>query len=615
MHKYFISFLIILLFAKSSFVCAQTPDTAFEHRNNLYGNFWENMSLKINADTTGRQTSETILNTDALMPYDGRIIRSITTRQLGFEVSISDTSYEVLYMGTKVLNNVHVKSKASTIQRNIYLKVGEPFNPYLAADNERHLRTIGFLQDSRITVNKTTSTQDSVDLIVTTKDIFAYSPATGGISHKRQNIGLTNINLLGTGQRLGIRFLHDVDRNPSAAFQTEYGYTSLGSSFINLNIKYGRLGKNIYNRKEDEEFYVLTLDRPLVSQYKRMAGGFKIAGGRSLNLYNSLSDLDFFRYQYGEIDVWAGYNIGAKKYLNDHKLHVKKFVSLRIFNTKFFESPQQIDSTEFNERFNSKQGILASITLFRQYYYKTKYIYGFGITEDIPTGFNVSITTGWYKQLDLSRPYLGINAYRYFVTSKRDLGEFFFRTGAYYGQNQLQDIGLLVGLSGFSRVMNVWNTKMRQFTRVSYATIWNRVALDPLRLNNNLGLPGFNSFYASGSYRFTLRSESSFFLEKGFYGFKFSPFVTGDFIVLGDNQITTDQHGIFYGLGGGLRTRNDNLFFGTVELRGMLYPRKVLGDNVVKLSLSVNLKFRYNNSYVHKSGTTELNSDENGDIY
>jgi hypothetical protein len=593
----------------------KTPTPPEKKKRTFLGNIFYGIKTSFGKDTTGRRATVTVLNTDALLPYEGKAIRSIKTRQLGFEVNISDTSNDFLYFGTQVLNKVHVKSKEYTIRRNLYLKPGMAMNAYLIADNERFLRTIGYIQDSRIIVNKRTSTADSIDLIVITKDLFSFVPSIGGISPQRQRIGMSDNNIMGTGQNASFAVLHDSRRDPSVGIQGSYGYNNIAGTFINANIAAGRITKNIYDHREDEENYMLTFDRPLVSQYKRMAGGLQIGAARSLNIYPNYYGGDYYRYQYGLIDAWTGYNIGARKYLADQKMHIKKFIAVRIFNTHFYETPSQVNESVYDQRFNSNQGVLVGLTLFKQYYYKTKYIYGFGITEDVPTGFNVSFNAGWYKQLNLARPYFGIDAYRYIVTAKRGIGCLFFRTGGFMDQGQLQDVGLLMGASFYSRIVPVGSSKMRQYFRVSYGDILNRIALDPLRLNNTLGLRSFNSDLASGDSRLAFRSESEFFLQQKYFGFRLAPFLTGDLIYLSNNKSIVDESGLFYGIGGGIRTRNENLVFGTIELRGIVYPRKVVGDNMIKISMAINLRFRYNNTYVNKPNIVEMNSDTYGDIY
>lgn len=610
--KYTITLLLVCL-GVCHYASGQEKDTSGKKRT-FFGNIWYGIRTSFGKDTTGRQASVTVLNTDAMLPYEGKIIRSIRTRQLGFENNLFDydSTSNFIYFGTRVLNALHTKSRSSTIRRNIYLREGTAFNPYLAADNERYFRTIGFIQDARIFIRED---GDSIDIAFVTKDLFAYSPYIGGISPFRQRFGLSNINILGSGQKVSFVVLHDTRRDPGFGFDAGYAYNNIGGSFINAAFNYGKITRNIYDRREDEETFLLQLERPLVSQYKRFAGGLTVGKGRSLNMFPNYYGGDYYSYEYGVVDAWGGYNIGAQKYLNNKKLNIKKFVGLRYFNYHFFETPYQVDERTFDQRFNSRQGILASFTLFRQYYYKTRYIYGFGSTEDVPTGFNVTMTGGWYKQLDLSRPYLGLDAYRYIVSHKRDVAGLFFRSGIFLNHGQIEDASIMFGASFFTRVMNMGNAKMRQYFRASYASIINRVALNPLRINNTLGLRSFSSDLASGNSRLALRSETFFFLEQKYFGFRLSPFAAADLAYLSHNKIATDEAGFFYGIGGGLRVRNDNLVFGTVELRGIFLPRRLAGDNRVKLSMAVNLRFRYNNNYVSKPDIAELNGDDNGDIY
>jgi hypothetical protein len=591
----------------------QADSSTIGKKRSFAGKIFYGIKTSFGRDTTGRRESATVLNTEALMPFDGMIIRHINTRQLGFEMGITDSASSFVYFGTQLLNNTHVKSRRETILRNVYLKEGSPFNPYLAADNERHLRSIGFIQDSRIIVRQVAA--DSVDLIVVTKDLFAYSPYIGGISPFRQRFGLSNINVLGTGQRLAFTALHDTRRDPGFGYEVGYSYNNIAGSFFNAGITFGKITRNIYDRREDEESFLIQIDRPLVSQYKRIAGGLTIGKGRSLNLFPNYYGGDYYRYSYGIVDFWAGYNLGARKSLNDHVLHLKKFVAFRVFRNHFFETPYQVEANKYDQRFNSTDGALVSLSLFRQYFYKTRYIYGFGVTEDVPAGYSISFTTGWYKQLDLSRPYLGIDAYRYIVTRRGDIGGLFVRTGGFYHSGSLQDVGLLLGASYFSRVMNMQNIRVRQYFRASYSTIINRVALNPLRINNQLGLRNFSSDLAAGNSRIGLRSETFVFLEQKFFGFRLAPFAAADLSWLADSNNPADSSGFFMGIGGGIRTRNENLVFGTFELRGIILPRKLAGDNMFKISLAVNLQFRYNRSYVSKPDIVELNSDVTGDIY
>jgi len=603
------SLLYLLLLLLSAQLCsAQEVDTGSNRQRGIrrVGSFGK--------DTTGRrQPARPEESVGQLMHYEGKIIRSIRIRRLGFEVNITDSASAILYQGTQVLNTLHIKSREETIRRNLYIKEGTALNPYLAADNERYLRTIGYIQDSRIIARA--AGPDSVDITVITKDLFGYSPKIGGIGPLRQRAGLSNINIWGTGQRLTVEGLHDTRREPTVGYAAEYYYNNIAGTFLNAGVSFGKITRNIYDRREDEESFVINIERPLVSQYKRIAGGLSLGKGRSQNQYPNYYGGDYFRYQYGIVDGWVGLNIGAKKYRNDQLFHIKKFLAIRYYYYYPFETPYQFANDKFDQRFNNKEAILASLTLFKQYFYKTKYIYGFGITEDVPAGFNVTFTTGWYKQLNLSRPYIGIDAYRYRISAPGDISGTFLRTGMFFHNGKAEDICILAGASLFSRIMNVSTLKMRQYFRFSYSGIFNRVAIDPLRINNTFGIRNFTSDLATGRHRLALRSETFLFLEQKIFGFRFSPLVTADIGWLFRDKLTNDSHGLFVGLGAGIRTRNDNFGFGTFEIRGVVIPRKLPGDGIFKLSATADLKFRYNSSYVSKPDIVELNSDVTGDIY
>lgn len=80
-------------------------------------------------------------------------------------------------------------------------------------------------------------------------------------------------------------------------------------------------------------------------------------------------------------------------------------------------------------------------------------------------------------------------------------------------------------------------------------------------------------------------------------------------------QKNAENSGFYFGLGGNLRARNENILFGTIELRFMYFPGKSLQHDAFKLTINTNLRFRYNNSYVNTPDIIQLNSDYNNNIY
>jgi hypothetical protein len=72
----------------------------------------------------------------------------------------------------------------------------------------------------------------------------------------------------------------------------------------------------------------------------------------------------------------------------------------------------------------------------------------------------------------------------------------------------------------------------------------------------------------------------------------------------------------FYtGFGGGVRIRNQNLTFGTIELRLVYFPRKAEMSHPLKSLFNTDIQFKYNTNYVWPPDILQLNSDYTNNIY
>ncbi|WP_139188079.1 BamA/TamA family outer membrane protein [Arachidicoccus rhizosphaerae] len=548
-------------------------------------------------------------------PYAGKVIRHIEVRQFGFEKSFSDTATKIRYFGTNLLNSLHNNSKSWVIRNNLFIHEDDRLSPAIIADNERYLRNLNFIRDARILVKTIDPSSDSVDLLVVTKDLFSLTGEVSSLDLDHQQITIGDENLMGLGQSLEVTGLHDPERKPKYGIDARYEKYNVFNSFLNVSGGYADIGRNLYNYKKNERSYFLNLDRPLYSQYARTFGFLHMTNAWSEHSFEPFIEPDsaFYKYHYKMLDVAFGYNFGARRHLQSTDVPLRKVISFRYFNYNFKESPQQFVG-RFVEKLNDRQAFLTKFTLFKQKFFKTRYILGFGATEDIPYGYNFSLTGGWYRIKDLSRPYIGLDANRYAYTEKGDILQFFLRTGSYFREG-LQDGNLLLGTSLYSRLVRVRQLKVRQFMRMSYSSQFNTAIAEPLRINNAFGLQDFRQDSIQAKRRLTLRSETIFFSPGKVFGFSFAPFLTGDFSLIEPTKQSIDPSHFYYGLGGGIRTRNENLVFGTIELKAIYFPRKIYGQNQFKIGLTTNLRFRYNSSYVSAPEFVQVNNDIRNDIF
>jgi hypothetical protein len=582
--------------------------------NNIF-QFFRNAIIKGRPDSAAAAIALNTKSESPFKPYEGRIIRHIYLRGYGFEQTFIDTSKRLEYFGTQLLNHLHRKTHDWVIRDNLFIKEGMPVSAYKLADNERLIRSLNFIQDARILVAPLADNADSVDLVVIVKDLFSINGALGELNAAPAGIrsNISEANFLGMGQRVQLGMNLEQNRTPHFGFQLLYGFSNIAGSFVNATASYTTINSDLYPGQPDEKAWFVHLDRPLYAPSAHLAGGFTIGRFEDFNVYAPV-DSPFFKYKYYTHDGWIGWNLGSNRFLSNTSVRDRRFLAVRYFRQAFDTVPYQVGNT-FNFRFNDKEAALASFTFFRQDFYKTNYIYGFGTTEDLPVGYNIAVTSGWYRQLYLNRFYSGVDANGYVTTKRGAFFQFFLRSGVFMYRGQGQDASILVGTSYYSPLFLFPTVKIRQYINFSYTQQFNRIGIDPLTIDNVFGLRYFTGDSTYGDQRVTLHSETTFFINYKLLGFKFAPFVFGDVSLLTPQNESIYKSNLYDGLGTGIRARNENLVFNTIELRMVYFPQHTLQNNSFKLLFTTGLQFRFNNTYVRQPDVVMLNSDGLNSIY
>lgn len=577
--------------------------------------------LKLIRNTITRRSNDSTTQPDILitkndasfLSYEGKGIRHIFIRKFGFEKTFIDTANEINYFGKHFVKHLHKNTREWVIRNNLFIKEKTAFRANLVADNERYLRSLDYIHDARIQVNTIADEPDSVDLIVITKDFLSITFQLNSVTKGRFKSKIGDANVLGTAQKVQFTALLEKKRDPHFGYEILYRNNSIANTFINATIGYSKISHDLRDGTSDEQTLHAEIERPLASQYMHVAGGIMFTHGQTNNNYSRPDSL-FYNYHYNTFDAWVGYNLGVRKFLFLKSVLNRQFLSIRYLRNKFTQVPYQLGD-KFNFKLNDREAVLAQFTFFRQNFYKTNYVFGFGITEDVPYGYNIALTGGWYKQLHLERAYAGADANLYVVTERGHVIQYFLRTGTFLNKGKIQDAVALIGTSAFSRIFNYKNLKIRHYLRFSYTKQFNRVGLDPLGINNVFGLPYISIDSANGNQRANLHTESIFFLKHKVLGLKYAPFASADIALFTPENKMISNSGFYSGLGGGLRIRNENILLSTIELRFMYFPRKSKQHNTFKLTLTANLRFRYNNSYVNAPDIIQVNSDYTNNIY
>lgn len=549
-------------------------------------------------------------NEAAFVPFEGLIIRNIVIERIPFGFSIGDTSRRLINSLTKLANDLHHITKTRVVKKNLFFKEGDSLRPYLMADNERFLRQLLYLQDAQFFVTRTAPGSDSVDVFVEVKDVFSLGGAINSLGLKQSSIEFREDNFAGSGNAAIAYTLYDDKRKNDFAFGGEYNSRNVGGTFMDAKIGYQSFYPAITGVKEDNNYYI-DLHKPLVNRYMSWTYELSAAYHATTNLYNKdsvyLSDV---HYRYYNIEAWAGYNVGAEDYSEEEEAtKLRKLIGVRYLDQKFLDVPGKYESV-YDWKYPTINAALASVTFYRQNFYKTKYIYGFGRNEDIPEGLLLTLTAGYTERQNAKRPFIGFDFEKYHFNKQENYISYKIAAEGYLRASAIEDLNFMGSLFYFDHLKSVGKKwKQRFFLNFDLAQQVNTVFNQPLFANSQFGLPEYgneiiNNERVGGALRSTGKVESEFFSPWSLVAFRFAPFVFTDVSIFSPYSYQTK---VLSSIGGGIRTRNESLIFGTIELRTYYFPQKNFYNERFRFSLSTNLIFKYNNQFVKKPDFIQIN--------
>jgi hypothetical protein len=540
--------------------------------------------------------------------FNGKIIRSIEIASKGInEREFDDTITVRANLPTRIAEKLHKTSTEHLVNKNLFFRIGEPVAPLLIADNERFLRELPYLQNAWITIFAPPDAPDSVDVLVVTKDVFSIGGKVNISSSTKGTVELDEENLAGEGNRASISFLYDGERHPSPGIGASFLKRNIRGTFTDWTTGFSSFNQSFNTYRNDAWRAYTILERPLVTRYSRWTGAMEFSWNKNFNAFytDSLYKNDL-RYSNQVGDFWLGYNFGTRGRLRDDaEKKFRHFVAVRTLYTVFTDVPDQYRD-QYNYRYADINGLLAAYTLYRQNYYRTNFIYGFGRVEDVPEGLSASLISGYINKQGVRRGYYGIDMEGTSFHKQGGFTALEIRTGSFVTTSKLEDIDLLISANHFTKLRRTgrfWRN--RHFAEFSFTKQLNVRLNEPLFLRSEFGLPYFRNGYIEADTRATLKLESVFFNLRRFLGFRFAPFVFGNASLITPNNVVFSKSDLYSALGGGFRTRNENLIFGTMEVKGYIFPKiseAMKGEGMAnwRVELNTNLKFKYNSTFIHK---------------
>jgi hypothetical protein len=548
-------------------------------------------------------------NIASLTSYAGKRINSITIEQHNFLSSIDSKESNIKDIFSKIGNKLQSNSKKRAIRENIFFKEWDVFDPTIIAYNEKWLRDLSYIQDAKILALITPYDTNQVDVIVITKDLFSYGGEVLINNKDAYAAKLNNINFLGTGNSIQVIQNFENQRSPKSGLGYDFGLSNFLGTFISINAGVNQFGNNISNNVLSARKNYISVQRPILHPNSKWLGGMEYLETENENVFPGKWDTIFdqqLNYNLKHKDIWIGYQLTKQSKrikLNEYK----QFIQYRHLENNFRERP--IDYLlQLDRNYQNLKANFLSFTLVRQSVYRTRYLYGLGRYEDLPIGQSLTWTTG-YSQIEKDRSaYLGFKFEQYKLSKKENYNHIIANIATSYINKSLQDIRFLSSLEQFSKLKYLNNgLGYRQILNLSFTQTLKNKYNEALRINSIYGIPQLNREQIKGGTRVSGNWETVLYNNRQIWGFKSAPFVFGNLTYIrtvGDPILKGD---IYSSVGSGIRVRNENLVFGTIELKGFYFPRTNQQLSPWNFSLTTNLRYKYNSNIVEKPNYVEIN--------
>jgi hypothetical protein len=500
--------------------------------------------------------------------YSGKRIRKIRIQRLNvFGATINNPLSNDPNKIENILNKTHFNTNENIIRKNLLFSVGDTISPMQLSDNERILRQLSYIDDARIVVFPVSD--EEADIVVLTKDVYSLGGALTYNGIKKGTVSIFEKNVFGIGHEFGVEMPYDDKAPDSPGFGAHYLVDNIGKSFTNLNVYYlNGLGKQTYG---------FDLSRKLVSYTTKYAGGISIRQMYTSEDLDTLSVPAPLKYNYQ--DYWL-----SRSFLINKESVTRIIIGGRYINNNVFAHP--IISPESYYNLQKYRMYMGSAALSIQKYTKAYLIYSYGRSEDIPYGALFKFTAGReYNEFKI-RTYLGAEAS--FGKSIKALGYFYTYAGlSTYLNSSSTEQGLLsLSMNYFSNLINLGKSRIRNFVNVDYTRGFGRYSNEFLTFIKDNGFSGFKNDSVRGTQRLSISFESVMFRPVNLYGFRFAFYGFTDFSFLsGTNEILGNGHSLS-SIGLGIRIRNDNLIFNTLQVRIGYFPNPPLYSNISWVTIS-----------------------------
>lgn len=507
--------------------------------------------------------------------YEGKIIRRINIETLDpFGYSVDNEIDKPEKGFERVGNILHLKSKNWTIRNLLLFKKNQPLDSLIAKESERLIRRQRYVRSVIIKPVAIANSKDSVDISIRVLDSWSLIP-TGSISASKGNIEITERNFMGLGHEFENNIINRFD-DKKKAYSARYTINNVKNTFINTSFLY-------YNDLNNNTTRSVKIERIFFSPLTRLAGGIFL---ENRFLQDSLPDLNnnyepqIFKTQ--TKDFWLGHAFKVFEGKSEDYRTTNLVTTVGYKNVAYIQAPTEVyDSSRF---FASEKLYLTSIGITTRKFAQDKYLFNYGIIEDVPYGQVYSITGGFQDKNNLKRAYFG---------ARVAYGDYFkigylgtnMEYGSFFNNGGMEETTIRVEANYFTHLISFGSWKIRHFVNSSIVigNHRNPNIKDRLNINETNGIAGFNTPLLFGTRKFVLGLQTQSYVPGNWHGFRFSPFLNFTMAMLGDESDTTFNNRLYTKMGIGVLINNDYLVFNSFQLSIAYFPSiPIEGTNIFK---------------------------------
>ena len=505
-----------------------------------------------------------------------KIVRRITIRPFdAFGYSLTDSTRQPRTLLDRTGNFMHIRTAPSRIRQVLLFRPGQPLAPQALAESERLLRQTNEILDARVLVNERTATADSIDIIVLTTDVFSITGSfeVGGPAAGR--IDLSDQNFLGLGHHFNNTYQYGRNLDQRWRYAGDYSVP-----FRNFLVAQAR-----YNNEFRDEHGGVSLQRDFYSVNTRYAGALSLDSYDqqiNLTIQQPGEILPYYALRYNRQDLWVGRSLRLRSYDLGYENPGRLIVATRFTRTNYTVSP--------TPDYRNTNLILGTVGYSVRRYYKDRYLFGFGRTEDVPAGTLLSFTMGLDANAVVPRRYFDVRLATALFSQRHGylFGNLEFGSFQRLANSSVWEQGLLnFQTTYFTRLFKMGNYQYRHFIGTTTTAGFNRRPGELLQgISDDRGILGFSpNVPILATSRFAFDYEASVFTPFSLLGFRVAGLAFADAAWVGEHVGggTPFGNAPYTGFGLGLRLRNEFTALRTFQILLGYYPRGLVSANGLRL--------------------------------